>query len=209
MRRDYKSEKYNHLVEWLANHNCVLYSPLTHEDTSDWISGNAIETYSSNSMVWDDANGIWKFQHVSGQPYNNNQYAARWECPIPSTYPIEFTGIAEFYAYNVSDTNVCYDVLPTRQGLSLWGTQGTLTQSAQVIAVENNITVQRQYRDDIIVFSYNYSTINSFPTVTHIRIGVFNNSYQAAVQGPYGMRNFAFFLKALTLSEINDFFNII
>lgn len=193
MRREYKKEK--PVVDWLVNHNCLLYSPLTHEDTSDWISGNAIETYSPNSMVWDDVNGIWKFQHVSGQPYNNNQYAARWECPIPSVSPAEITCIAEFYAYNISDTNTCYDVLPTRQGWGLYGTQGTLTQSAQVFATENNRTVQRQYRDGIIVFSYNYNTIGSVPAITHIRIGTFHNSYQAAVQGPYGLRNFAFFFE--------------
>lgn len=208
MRREHNIQS-NPLLDFLQAHDCIFFSPLSQNDTSDWISGNAMTLYSSNSAVWDAVNGIWKFQHVSGQPYNNSMYAARWQCQIPSISPAEFTGIAELYAYNVSDANSCYDVLPTRQGLSLYGTQGTLTQSAQVLGTENNRTVQRQYRDGIVVFSYNYSAIVSVPAITHIRIGTFYNNYQAQVQGPYGLRNFAFFLKELTLSEINEYFNMI
>ena len=204
MRREADIQKNSPLMDFLSAHNCVIYSPLSQNDTSDWINGNEIETYASNSMVWDSANGIWKFQHVSGQPYDNNHYAARWECNFPAQQAV-FTGIAEFYAYNVSDTNLCYDFFPTRSGLSLYGTLNALTQSAQVF----DRTLQYQYRNGSVVFTYYYPNGVTIPVTTHIRIGVFHNDYQAPAQGPYGLRNFAFFLKALTQQEINEYFNLI
>lgn len=198
---------------FFAAHNCVLYSPLSQDDTSDWISGNQIETYAADSMVWDSANGVWKFQHVSGQPYNNDQYAAKWQLAnqIPKSRS-NVTCCAELYAYNTSDNNVCYDFLPTRCGLGLYGTKNALTESAQVFeSPQGTYTNQYQYRNGTQVFYYNYPSGAYTPsaTETHFRIATFHNSYQAPVVGPFGIRNIAFFLQPLSISEINEYFSLI
>ncbi|MCR4964868.1 MAG: hypothetical protein K6A41_04350 [Bacteroidales bacterium] len=196
---------------FLAAHNCILYSPLSQTDTTDWISGNQIETYASGSMVWDANNNIWKFQHVSGQPYNNNMYAAKWEfnTQLPSRRAI-FTCVAEFLAYNVSDINQCYDYLPTRVGFGFWGTKDVITDSAQVFKPSGSVSViQYQYRNGISVFSYTYSSGPTLPVATHLRIGTFHNTTQAPVQGPYGIRNLALLADPLTLDEINEYFSLI
>lgn len=212
MRREHLAVKdVNPLLDFLNSHSCVLYSPLSQTDTSDWISNNEIEKYAADSMVWDSANGIWKFQHVSGQPYNNNMYAAKWEfkTQLQSRRAI-FTCVAEFLAYNVSDINQCYDFLPTRTGFGFWGTKDVITDSAQVFQPSGSVAInQYQYRNGVRVFSYTYNSGLTLPVATHFRIGTFHNTTQAPVQGPYGFRNLALFSDPLTLDEINEYFSLI
>lgn len=210
-RREHITSQSHTLLDFLQEHNCIFYSPLSYEDTTDWISGNAMMKYSANSVVWDSANQIWKFQHVSGQPYNNTQYAARWTLgiPIPSGTPWNICCVMELYAYYTSDSNACYDLLPTRQGFGVYGTLNQLTQSAQVFAVSGSSTDQYRYRNGAQVFTYHYSTVLAMPYEDMIRIGQFAFNNYAEMLGPYGVRNMAFFLQSFTLSEINEYFNLI
>lgn len=208
-RRHNKPAAGDPLLTFLAAHNCELYSPLSQTDTTDWISGNQIEVYAQNSMVWDSTNNIWKFQHVNGQPYNNDQYAAKWQ--LKTARPAQrtiLTCCAELLAYNVGDINSCYDVLPTRAGLGLYGTKNVITDSAQLFAPNGSGVTQIQYRNGTNVFTYLYGSAN-IPAATYIRIATFHNSSQSAVTGPYGLRNFAFFSDPLTLDEINEYFSLI
>ena len=147
---------------FLAAHNCELYSPLSQTDTTDWISGNQIEVYAQDSMVWDSTNNIWKFQHVNGQPWNNNMYAAKWQLKNARAAQRTIqTCCAEFLAYNVGDINSCYDVLPTRAGLGLYGTKNVITDSAQLFAPNGSGVIQYQYRNGTQVFTYTYGSPNS------------------------------------------------
>lgn len=207
MRREHSKEE-DRLIKFLQEHNCIFYSPLSQNGTSDWISGNAMTLYSSNSAVWDAVNGIWKFQKVSGQPTNNSQYYARWtlkETLVQSV--MQWTAIAELLAYDQSDTNRCYDTFPTDLGCNMYGTQGQITQSAQLLYTYNNTSWQDQYRDGIMEFNYNYGRIyNLFNGCTGIRVGCPDN---AAASKTYGMRNFAVFAKQLTPAEMNEYFNLI
>ena len=213
MKREHTTQS-NSLLDWLKSKNCILYSPLSQNDTTDWISGNAIELYNSNSMVWDSAHDIWKFQKVGGQS-GASSYFARWELKeVLQPQSMVFTAICQFYAYydwQGSGLNCVYDFLPTRQGMSLYGTLNNETESAQIFGIENSKSKQMQYRDGSQVFTYNYTSILQLPQTTHIRIAAPNNggNFAGNNTGPYGVRNFAFFLKAFTLSEINEYFNLI
>lgn len=196
------------LTNFLKAHNCIFYSPLSQNDTSDWVSGNAMTLYSSNSAVWDSANNILKFQKVSGQPMNNSQYYARWNLKETLVQSVmQWTAVAEMLAYDQSDTNLCYDTFPTPWGTSMFGTQGHITQSAQLLYTYDSTSWQYQYRDGIMVGSNNYGRIyNMFNGCTGIRIGCPTNATTAKT---YGMRNFAIFAKQLTPAEITEYFNLI
>lgn len=213
MKREHTTQS-NPLLAWLESKNCILYSPLSQNDTTDWISGNAIEVYNNNSMVWDSAHDIWKFQKVGGQS-GASSYFARWELnEILTQQPMVFTAICQFYAYydwQGSGLNSVYDFLPTRMGMSLYGTLNNETESAQIFGVVNNKSKQLQYRNGSQVFTYNYTSILQLPQTTHIRIAAPNNYgyFEGNSTGPFGVRNFAFFLQAFTLSEINEYFNLI
>lgn len=207
MRREYNIQS-NSLLDFLQAHDCIFFSPLSQNDTSDWISGNAMTLYSSNSAVWDAVNGIWKFQKVSGQPMNNSQYYARWNLKETLVQSVmQWTAIAELLAYDQSDINRCYDTFPTDWGCSMFGTQGQITQSAQLFYDYNSTSWQDQYRDGIRELNYNYGRIyNLFNGCTGIRIGCPTNSSTAKT---YGMRNFAVFAKQLTPAEMTEYFNLI
>ena len=207
MKREHTTQSHT-LLDFLQEHNCIFYSPLSYDDTTDWISGNAMMKYSTNSAVWDSANNIWKFKKVSGQPTNNSQYYARWNLKETLVQSVmQWTAIAELLAYDQSDLNRCYDTFPTDLGCSMYGTQGQITQSAQQFYNYNSTSWQDQYRDGIRELNYNYGRIyNLFNGCTGIRIGCPDN---AAVSKTYGMRNFAIFPEPFTLSEINEYFNLI
>ena len=181
---------------------------MSQNDTTDWISGNSMVLYSSNSAVWDSANDILKFQKVSGQPTNNSQYYARWNLKETLVQSVmQWTAIAELLAYDQSDLNLCYDTFPTAWGLSMFGTQGQITQSAQLFYNYNSTSWQDQYRGGIKVAYNNYGRIyNLFNGCTGIRIGCPSN---ASASKTYGMRNFAVFAKQLTPAEITEYFNLI
>lgn len=200
--------KTNALLDFLQAHNCIFYSPLSQTDTTDWISGNAMTPYSANSVVWDSANQIWKFQKVSGQPTNSSQYYARWNLKETLVQSVmQWTAIAELFAYNQSDLNICYDTFPTDWGLSMFGTQGQITQSAQLLYNYNSTSWQDQYRDGVRELNYNYGRIyNLFNGCTGIRIGCPSS---AAASKTYGMRNFAVFAKQLTPAEMTEYFSLI
>lgn len=207
MKREHEIQT-NKLQDFLQAHNCIFYSPLSYDDTSDWISGNAMTLYSSNSAVWDSGNGIWKFQKVSGQPTNNSQYYARWNLKETLVQSVmQWTAIAELLAYDQSDLNRCYDTFPTDWGCNMFGTQGQITQSAQLLYNYNSTSWQDQYRDGIRELNYNYGRIyNLFNGCTGIRVGCPDN---AEASKTYGMRNFAVFAKQLTPAEMTEYFNLI
>ena len=161
-------------------------------------------------MSWITASGgeqIWRFQYTSGQPYNSSQYYAKWTLQNSYTNinPL-YSCCAEFIMTN-SSTGSVYDLLPTRYGLSLDGTNNTLTCSAQVLDIINNKSTQYRYRDGQLVFTYNYNSVSPI-SFNGIRIGcpAYNN---ASYLGPFCIRNIAFFLKALSLNEINEYFSLI
>lgn len=214
MRREQMASQSNPLLAWLESKNCVLYSPLSQNDTTDWISGNQIIPYGEGSMLWDNNHQMWKFSKLSNQPYGDSQYFAYWNLkePIPQQN-MEFTCIAELYIDSYTpDSYNCYDFLPTRVGLSLYGTRYSLTQSSQVFAIENNRSMQRQYHNGSTVLTYTYNNILQIPYADGIRIGdpmnrTPNETLRSA--GPYWLRNLAFFLQDLSLSEINEYFNLI
>ena len=206
-KREHITQQSNPLLDFLQAHNCIFYSPLTQDDTTDWISGNSMVKYNANSAMWDSANNIWKFQYVSGQPYNANQYYAKWdlkETILQSS--INFTSIAQLRAYSVSNVNACYDILPNRGGLSMYGTINQETQSAQVFYTDS-VSHQLQYRNAVKVLDYAYGSIlNAANGTTGIRIGCPNQSEAAKT---YGMRNFSVYSEMLSLSEINEYFSLI
>lgn len=207
MKREHKIQT-NKLPDFLQTHNCIFYSPLSYDDTSDWISGNAMTLYSLNSAVWDPVNSIWKFQKVAGQPTNNSQYYARWNLKETLVQSVmQWTAIAEMLAYDQSDYNPCYEIFPTAWGFSMFGTQGQITQSAQLFYKYNSTSWQDQYRDGIRELNYNYGRIYNFTNgCTGIRVGRPTNSTTSKA---YGMRNFAVFAKQLTPAEMNEYFNLI
>ena len=213
MKREHTTQS-NSLLDWLKSKNCILYSPLSQNDTTDWISGNQIIPYGEGSMIWDSNQQMWKFSKLASQPYGDTQYFAYWE--LKETVQQQnwiTTGIAELYSDSYTrDSYSCYDSLPTRAGMSLYGTRYSLTQSAQVFSIVSNKSRQQQYRNGSSVFTYNYNTILQFPVTTGIRIGNPMNrtvDETSRSSGPYWLRNFAFFLQAFTLSEINEYFSLI
>lgn len=209
MKREHQTTTSNPLMDFLQAHNAIFYSPLSQTDTTDWISGNAMTPYSANSVVWDSANQIWKFQHVSGQPYNLNQFYAKWDLKetLVQSY-IQWTAIAQLYAYDSpTGTNYCYDIFPTAIGCQLFGTLGSETQSAATFYLYNGTSWQDQYKDGIRLVNYNYNNVYNFFNGTNgIRIG---RPYIADRAKTYGMRNFAVFALGLTLTEINQYFALI
>lgn len=213
MKREHKTQS-NPLLDWLKSKNCILYSPLSQNDTTDWISGNQIVPYGEGSMIWDSNRQMWKFSKLSNQPYGDTQYFGYWNLKelIPQQN-ILFTCIAELYTDSYTpDSYSCYDLLPTRAGTSLYGTRYSLTQSAQVFSIVSNKSRQQQYRNGSSVFTYNYNTILQLPVITSIRIGNPMNrtvDETSRSSGPYWLRNFAVFLQAFTLSEINEYFSLI
>lgn len=207
MKREHITQS-DPLMDFLRAHNCIFYSPLSQTDTTDWISGNAMTPYSANSVVWDSARQMWKFQHVSGQPYNASQYYAKWDLKETLIQTAaQWSAVSQFYAYNLNGVNINYDALPTRLGLSMNGTIYSETESAQVFASDNVSTVQTLWKNGVSVFNYNYgSIINAFNNTTGVRIGCPHNSGSAKT---YGMRNFAIFPQGMTITEINQYFALI
>lgn len=213
MKREHNIQS-NPLLEWLQSKNCMLYSPLSQNDTTDWISGNQIIPYGEGSMIWDSNRQMWKFSKLASQPYGDTQYFAYWNLKesIPQQNELT-TCIAELYVDSYTpDVYNCYDLLPTRIGLSLYGTRYALTHSAQTFSIENNRSIQRQYRNGSTVFTYTYNQILQLPYSDRIRIGNPMNRTTSEIQrtsGPYWLRNFAYFLQVLSPAEITEYFNLI
>lgn len=213
MKREHALQS-NPLLEWLKSKNCILYSPLSQDDTTDWISGNQIIPYGEGSMLWDSNRQMWKFSKLASQPYGDTQYFAYWNLKeTMSQQNWVSTGIAELYTDSYTpDSYICYDLLPTRVGSSLYGTRYALTHSAQTFSIENNRSIQRQYRNGSTVFTYTYNQILQLPYSDRIRIGNPMNRTTAETQrtsGPYWLRNFAYFLQVLSSAEITEYFNLI
>lgn len=199
----------NPFLSFLKRNDCILYSPLSQTDTTDWISGNQIVPYGNGSMTWDSARNIWKFQRLSNQPYGANQYYAKWT--LKNSFgggDALFTCCAEFYAYYTSDVNCAWDWLPTRGGQSWYGTYNQLTQSAQVLDILNQNSIQYQYRNSVCVLTYPYNVVHQFYYTDGVRIGCPNSS-GSVYRGPFGVRNIAVFLKPFSLNDINEYFALL
>jgi hypothetical protein len=197
------------LTKFLQQHNCIFYSPLSQDDTTDWISGNAMVKRLNDSAVWDSTNNMWKFQYVSGQSYNANEYYVKWDLNNTIVQSqMNLTAIAQ--TYSDTTTDCFYDFLPTRIGLSLATystTTGNESESVQVFATVNNISRQKVYVDGVMTLDYNYNMpYNFFNGETGFRIGCPINSSRATT---FCMRNFALFADALSLDEISEYFNIV
>ena len=208
MRREHTKEE-DRLIKFLREHNCIFYSPLSQDDTSDWISGNAMVKYANDSVVWDNNVGMYKFKLASGQSYGTNQYYAKWNL-IDTIVQSQanFTGVSLTYSDTTQDC--FYDFFPTRLGLSLTSystTTGDKSESAQMFSTVNNITHQKVYIDGVEALDYNYnSAYNFFNGSTGVRIGCpINIRYETT----YCMQHFALFTQALSLDEINEYFNIV
>lgn len=213
MKREHTTPS-NPLLDWLQSKNCMLYSPLSQNDTTDWISGNQIIPYGEGSILWDNNQQMWKFSKLENQPYGDAQYFAYWNLKDSILQRNWVTTcIAELYTDSYTpDAYNCYDLLPTRVGSSLYGTRYALTHSVQTFSIENNRSIQRQYRNGSTVFTYTYNQILQQPYFDRIRIGNPMNRTTDETRrssGPYWLRNFAFFLQALSVSEINEYFNLI
>ncbi len=192
----------NPLVDFLEAHNCLFYSPLSHDDTTDWISGNNIEFTNSVNKQWDNDNLIWKLSKIS----NNPAYYARCELftPIQASIPLEITGVGEFISYTQSDANPnVWDFTPNMYGFALSGTKDVITQSAQTFPIINGSSWQYVYRNGEQIGNLNYNSILYTRYNAHIMFGWVNRNFT------FGLRNFACFLSALSLNEINEYFNII
>jgi len=165
-------------------------------------------------MTWDSARSIWKFQKVGSQ-YGVSSYFAMWELKTTLVQqPLEFTAICQFYAYydySGNGLNNVYDFYPNRLGLSFVGTRNYERECAQVFPIINNHSRQLQYRNGVQVSLTDYQSILNVPQTTHIRIGQpqYNGNFNGTSTGPYGVRNFAAFLKAFSLNEVNEYFALL
>lgn len=204
----------NPLMSFLNAHNCIFYTPLSQTDTSDWISGNAMQLYNANSAVWDSAKNMWKFQYASNPTGGTNAYYAKWSLKeLLSMSPPVFSAVAELYCYsatnngNVSNYNLSNN--SSGAGLTMYGTQNQLTQSCQQFYTSNNATIQRHVMNGNIAFEYNYNQLINLPDMLYVDIGWDMRYNQTYRRGPWGMRNFAVFNSVLSVDEINEYFNII
>ena len=213
MKREYSKEE-NKLIKFLREHNCIFYSPLSQDDTSDWISGNQMVKFANDSAVWDSTLNMWKFQYVTGQQYGTNPYFAKWTLKnvIPQNSALIFSGAAEFYPYDSQQpgtdyTHANWDLIPTRSGFSMYASPNTLTNSCQTFKTVNNVTVQYQYMNGVNQTVYTYGQIITFnANKSEITIGQYENSY---FQKQYGMRNFALFANGFSTQEIDEYFSLI
>lgn len=201
------------LLGFLHAHNCSFYSPLSYSDTTDWISGNQMVKYNSNSAVWDSAINMWKFTYVNGQANSNTAYYAKWtlNTPILQGVPI-FTTIGEIYPYDTEQSDIqngklCWDFLPNRRGQSFIAITGQYNQCSQIMAVSNGESVQYQYTNGSLSFTYQYGSLLNSAYETEIRIGAPNNSGH---RKRYAMRNFALFIgEAFNNSLVNEYFSLL
>lgn len=212
-REDFTTKKSNPLWDFLQAHNCSFYSPLSQDDTSDWISGNPMQQYASGSVLWDGNINMWKFTYVSGQPNDASQYYAKWtlHTPTPNGASRHFTALAELYPYSngayTADQHNNYDLLPTRAALSMLGNVGQVNNSGQVWETLNSVTKMYMYKNGTYNLNYNYGSDIVCPTSSEIRIGCNVNSQ---LRKQYAMRNFAFFFgTVLEKTEIDEYFNLI
>lgn len=203
----------NPLVDFLQAHNCLFYSPLSHDDTTDWISGNQMMKYANDSVVWDSNLNMWKFTYVTGQSTGRYQYYAKYALatPIPINTRLQYTCLAEYYPYDSATwtsvlTSAVYDFLPLNYGMSLSGVTGQINQSAHVFSNENGQTYQKFYRDGVLVYN-NTTNLTVFEdNETHVILG---NMRENNMKKQYGVRNLALFMDVLTIQEINEYFNIL
>lgn len=204
----------NPLVDFLEAHNCLFYSPLSHDDTTDWISGNAMVKYANDSAVWDSNLNMWKFKYVNGQPISNVSYYAKWSLKeaIQNGTLKEFTAIAEYYPYDQATwqsvlTDSVYDFLPNNYGMSFSGITGQLNESVHIWITENNSTHQKFYRNGEIIYDVNYGSLQYFNYEYTVCIG---NPRESRLKHSFGVRNFAIFASPyLNVDEINEYFNIL
>ena len=198
-------------LSFLKRNDCILYSPLSQTDTTDWISGNQIIPYGNGSMTWDSARSIWKFQKLSSQSYGTNSWFAKWQLKIPiEQQEISWSCCVELFAYYYTyNYYSAYETLPTRSAMwSLHGTYNQLTQSAHSHGSENNRTIWKGYKNGTQVYTYTYSSIRQLIYTTDICIGMRPNS-DSQFSGPYGIRNIAIFAKTFSLNDINEYFALL
>lgn len=203
----------NPLIDFLQAHGCSFYSPLSANDTTDWISGNAMQKYANDSVVWDSNLNMWMFTYVSGQPNANNGYYAKWNLgsPISSGSIQHFCAIVEVYSYDsptyTPNTILNYDLLPNRMGLAMYANQNMLSQCCQTLDSSGTVTKQYQYTNGVQNLTYTYTSKNTMQYEDAIRIGVPNSN---VARKRFAMRNFAFFFgNILTKSEIDEYFTLI
>lgn len=212
MRKEHTSAKpADPLMEWLMAHDCLLYLPLSQNDTSDRISGNPMQKYAADSAAWDDSTGMWKFTYVSAQPTGASSYYALWNLKeVVEPQPLTLTCLAEYHAYSDNNadnaSNTVWDLYPARSGFSLYGTRNATSLSAQVFAVENGVSVQRQYRNGAEVMNYPYTRVLQFSRTTGFRVGV---TQYASHRMTYGLRNVALLKRGLSLAEADEYFTLI
>lgn len=208
MRREHSKEE-DKLIKFLREHNCIFYSPLSQNDTSDWISGNAMVKYANDSAVWDNNVGMYKFKLASGQSYGTNQYYAKWNL-IDTIVQSQMNITVVSLTYSDTTQDCFYDFFPTRIGISLTTystTTGDKSESSQEFTTVNNISHQKVFVDGVETLDYNYNrAYNFFNGSTGVRIGCPSNSSYATT---YCMQHFALFTQALSLGEINEYFNIV
>lgn len=213
MRRNHTKEE-NRLIKFLQEHNCIFYSPLSQTDTSDWISGNAMVKYANDSVVWDSEHDIWKFQYANNPSGSTNGYYAKWTLnEVYELSPIIVSAVAELYCYNSTDNGLVMNWNLSNNssggGLSMYGLQNQLVQSCQQFYTSQNTTIQKQIRNGNYVFEYNYNQLINLPDMLYVDIGWDMRYDQPHRRGPFGMRNFAIFSSILSLTEINEYFNIV
>lgn len=214
MKREHLISKSNPLVDFLEEHNCIFYSPLTQTDTTDWISGNAMVKYANDSAVWDSSLNMWKFTYVNGQPYSDEQFYAKWtlNTPIPQGTDLNFTVISELYQYDTPvwssvNTSPVYTFYPFRFGMSLSGRQGMMNLSAHQMETTNSGVYQKFFVNGVEIYNaYAYNTSTKFELFNEIGIG---NMRGSNMRKMYGMRNFAAFLQVFSLEEINEYFSLL
>ena len=213
MRREHSIEE-DKLIKFLQEHNCIFYSPLSQDDTTDWISDNEMVKYANGSAVWDSNLNMWKFKYVNGQPISNMSYYVKWSLKeaIQTNTLKEFTAIVEYYPYDSATwqsvlTDSVYDFLPYNNGMSFSGITGQLNNSAHIWTTENNSTHQKFYRNGEIIYDANYGSLQYFNYEDTVCIG---NPRENRLTHSFGLRNFAVFgAPYLTISEINEYFNIV
>lgn len=178
-------------------------------DTTDWISGNVMVKYANDSVVWDNTVGMYKFKLASGQSYGTNQYYAKWNL-IDTIVQSQANFTVVSLTYSDTTQDCFYDFFPTRFGLSLPShsiTTDDKSESVQMFSTVNNITHQKVYVNGVEELDYNYNrAYNFFNGSTGVRIGCPINIRYATT---YCMQHFALFAQALSLDEINEYFNIV